>query len=66
VLTNLAPGTIYNVRIRAVGGSVQYSDWSATMSLMATWPPCHFADGWNRPATGRWFFGRGTKSWRNL
>ena len=36
VLTNLTPGTIYNVRIRAVGGSTQYSDWSATVSLMAT------------------------------
>ncbi|HEY5344833.1 MAG TPA: fibronectin type III domain-containing protein [Verrucomicrobiae bacterium] len=36
LLTNLTPGTIYNVRIRAVGGSTQYSDWSATMSLMAT------------------------------
>ncbi|HEY1719526.1 MAG TPA: fibronectin type III domain-containing protein [Verrucomicrobiae bacterium] len=36
VLTNLTPGTIYNVRIRAVGGSTQYSDWSATMSAMAT------------------------------
>jgi hypothetical protein len=36
VLPNLTPGTIYNVRIRAVGGSTQYSDWSATVSLMAT------------------------------
>jgi len=36
VLTNLTPGTIYNVRIRAVGGSTQYSDWSLTVSLMAT------------------------------
>ena len=36
VLQNLAPGTIYNVRLRAVGGSTQYSDWSATVSLMAT------------------------------
>jgi len=36
LLANLTPGTIYNVRIRAVGGSTQYSDWSATMSLMAT------------------------------
>jgi hypothetical protein len=36
VLTNLTPGTIYNVRIRAVGGSTQYSPWSATVSLMAT------------------------------
>ena len=36
VLTNLTPGTIYNVRIRAVGGSTQYSPWSASISLMAT------------------------------
>jgi Fibronectin type III domain len=35
VLTNLTPGTTYNVRIRAVGGSTQYSDWSATVSRMA-------------------------------
>jgi hypothetical protein len=35
VLTNLTTGTIYNVRIRAVGGSTQYSDWSATMSKMS-------------------------------
>ena len=36
VLTNLTPGTVYNVRIRAIGGSTQYSEWSATVSLMAT------------------------------
>jgi hypothetical protein len=36
MLTNLTPGTTYNVRVRAVGGSTQYSPWSATMSLMAT------------------------------
>jgi hypothetical protein len=36
VLTNLTPGTIYNVRIRAIGGSTQYSPWSATVSIMAT------------------------------
>jgi hypothetical protein len=36
MLTNLMPGTTYNVRVRAVGGSTQYSPWSATMSLMAT------------------------------
>jgi hypothetical protein len=34
-LTNLTSGTVYNVHIRAVGGSTQYSQWSATMSLMA-------------------------------
>jgi hypothetical protein len=36
VLTNLTPGTVYNVRIRAIGGSTQYSEWSATVSIMAT------------------------------
>jgi hypothetical protein len=36
VIANLTPGTIYNVRIRAVGGSTQYSDWSATVPLMVT------------------------------
>ena len=36
VLTNLTPGTVYNVRIRAVGGSTQYSEWSATVTMMAT------------------------------
>jgi hypothetical protein len=36
VLTNLIPGTVYNVRIRAIGGSTQYSEWSATVSIMAT------------------------------
>lgn len=36
VLTGLTPGTVYNVRIRAVGGSTQYSEWSATMSAMST------------------------------
>ncbi len=30
VLTNLMPGTVYNVRIRAIGGSTRYSEWSAT------------------------------------
>src|SRR5665213_3197628 len=33
VVTTLIPGTIYNVRIRAVGGSTQYSVWSATVSM---------------------------------
>jgi len=36
ILTNLAPGTVYNVHIRAIGGSTKYSVWSTTMSLMAT------------------------------
>jgi hypothetical protein len=36
VLTNTIAGTIYNMRIRAVGGSTQYSAWSATITIMAT------------------------------
>lgn len=36
VIRNLVPGTVYSVRIRAVGGSTQYSPWSATVSLMCT------------------------------
>jgi hypothetical protein len=36
ILPNLTSGITYNVRIRAIGGSTQYSPWSATMSLMAT------------------------------
>lgn len=33
---NLTAGTVYAIRIRAVGGSTQYSVWSATLTLMAT------------------------------
>ncbi|HVU28748.1 MAG TPA: fibronectin type III domain-containing protein [Verrucomicrobiae bacterium] len=36
VIPNLTPGTVYTVRVRAVGGSTQYSNWSATIALMAT------------------------------
>lgn len=36
VLGNLAPGTTYNIRARAIGGSTGSSDWSAPVSLMAT------------------------------
>jgi hypothetical protein len=36
VLTNVTPGTIVNMRIRAIGGSTHYSEWSATVSIMAT------------------------------
>ena len=36
VIPNLTPGTVYSVRIRAVGGSTQYSPWSTAVSLMAT------------------------------
>jgi hypothetical protein len=36
VLPNLLSLTVYNVRIRAVGGSTKYSPWSATVSLLVT------------------------------
>jgi hypothetical protein len=36
ILTNLTPGTTYNVRIRAIGGSTQYSPWSVSVPMMAT------------------------------
>ncbi len=36
VLTGLTPGVIYFVRVRAVGGSTGYSEWSGPVSLMAT------------------------------
>ena len=35
-LTELKPGSVYTARVRAVGGSTRYSDWSAPISLMAT------------------------------
>jgi len=36
IIPNLTPGTVYSVRVRAVGGSTQYSSWSAVISLMST------------------------------
>ena len=36
VLASLTPGTTYNVRARAIGGSTGYSDWSVPAALMAT------------------------------
>ena len=36
VIPNLAPGTVYGVRVRGIGGSAQYGPWSATLSLMCT------------------------------
>jgi hypothetical protein len=35
VLEQLAPGTVYNVRVRAFGGSTGTSDWSDPISKMA-------------------------------
>jgi len=35
LITSLTPGTTYNVRVRAIGGSTQYSEWSAPMPMMA-------------------------------
>jgi hypothetical protein len=35
-LGNLTPGTVYNVRARAIGGSTGCSDWCKPNSLMAT------------------------------
>lgn len=36
LIPDLTPGTIYSVRVRAVGGSTKYSGWSAILSLMST------------------------------
>jgi hypothetical protein len=36
ILTNLTPGTVYNVQARAIGGSTGYSDWSDPSSHIAT------------------------------
>ena len=36
VLLGLTPGTIYFVRVRAIGGSTGYSEWSVPVSLMCT------------------------------
>jgi Fibronectin type III domain len=37
VLPGLTPGTIYFVRVRAIGGSTGYSEWSMPVSLMCTY-----------------------------
>ena len=34
-LTNLTPGTVYGIRVRAIGGSTGYSDWSMPTSHMS-------------------------------
>jgi hypothetical protein len=36
VLLALTPGTVYFVRVRAIGGSTGYSEWSVPANLMAT------------------------------
>jgi hypothetical protein len=36
ILTDLTPGTVYNVQSRAIGGSTGSSDWSDPSSHMAT------------------------------
>jgi hypothetical protein len=36
VLFGLTPGSIYSVRVRAIGGSTGYSDWTPSISLMST------------------------------
>ncbi len=35
VVTKLTPGTIYNIRVRALGGSTGYSEWSNVTSRMS-------------------------------
>jgi len=35
VIPNTTPGQTYSARARAVGGSTQYSSWSATVSVMS-------------------------------
>jgi len=35
VVTNLTPGTMYNIRVRVLGGSNGTSDWSMVNSRMA-------------------------------
>jgi hypothetical protein len=36
IVPNLTPGTVYSVRVQAIGGSTQYSVWSGVNSLMST------------------------------
>jgi hypothetical protein len=36
VVTNLTLGTNYTFKVRAIGGSTGYSDWSDPVSHMAT------------------------------
>jgi hypothetical protein len=36
IIPNLTPGTVYNIRARAIGGSTGYSDWSDPSSHIVT------------------------------
>ena len=36
VLKSLTPGTVYTIQARAIGGSTGQSDWSTTVTIMAT------------------------------
>jgi hypothetical protein len=36
IIHQLTPGTVYNVRVRGIGGSTQYGPWSGVVSLMGT------------------------------
>jgi hypothetical protein len=36
ILTNLTPGTVYNVQARAIGGTTGYSDWSDPSARIVT------------------------------
>jgi len=34
LLKDLTPGTLYEIRVRAIGGSTGYSDWTLTTQHM--------------------------------
>lgn len=36
VLENLTPGTVYEIQVRALGGSTRYGEWSLSATKMAT------------------------------
>jgi len=36
ILPNLTPGTVYAARVRAIGGSENFSGWSGSISILAT------------------------------
>ncbi len=44
-LTNLQPGTAYEVRVRALCTAIDSSNWSATVSFSTQAPPCLAATG---------------------